>query len=163
MKLSVIYYSKTGHTKDMAERIVKGACSVDGCEAKAFPLDGIDNDFVAESGAVIVGAPTYAGTACTAVQAWLESEAGGLGLAGKIGGAFATAAYVHGGADLGLLTILQHMMFLGMMTYSSGAAFGNPVIHLGPEAINADHDSYGEVFEVYGKRMAEQTIKVFGK
>ena len=71
-------------------------------------------------------------------------------------------AYVHGGGDLGLLTILQHMMFLGMMTYSGGASCGSPVIHLGPEAINADHDSYGELFEVFGKRFAEQTVKVFG-
>ena len=162
MRLTVIYYSKTGHTKDMAEHIVKGMCSVEGCEARAFATDCIDRDFVADSSAVVVGAPVYAGTACTAIQSWLESEAGSLGLAGKLGGAFTTAAYVHGGGDLGLLTILQHMMFRGMMTYSGGASCGSPVIHLGPEAINADHDSYGELFEVFGKRFAEQTVKVFG-
>ncbi|MBE5760198.1 MAG: flavodoxin family protein [Clostridiales bacterium] len=162
MKLSVIYYSQSGHTAKMAEEIVKGICEVAGCEAKAFSIDAIDREFVENSSAVIVGAPTYAGTAACALQTWLEAEAGSYNLAGKIGGAFATAAYIHGGADLGLLTILQHMMFLGMMTYSGGCACGDPVIHLGPEAMNANEDSFCELFRTYGKRMAEQTVKVFG-
>ena len=163
MKISVIYYSQSGHTKEMAEKVVKGIESVDGCEAKAFALDAIDKAFVEESCGVIVCAPTYSGTACCAVQSWLESEAGEYGLAGKLGGAFATAAYVHGGAELGMLTILQHMLFHGMMTYSSGCACGDPVIHLGPEAVNANHESFFELFEIYGKRFAEQTLKTFGK
>ncbi|MBO5503976.1 MAG: flavodoxin domain-containing protein [Lachnospiraceae bacterium] len=162
MKIAVVYYSQSGHTKEMADKVVKGIESVAGCEARAFPLDAIDKEYVKESCALIVGSPTYAGTACCAVQSWLESEAGGYDLAGKLGGAFATAAYVHGGGELGMLTILQHMLFLGMMVYSSGCAFGDPVIHLGPEAINADHDSFGGLFEIYGRRFAEQTMKTFG-
>ena len=46
MKLSVLYYSQSGHTAKMAEEIVKGICEVAGCEAKAFSIDAIDREFV---------------------------------------------------------------------------------------------------------------------
>ncbi len=163
MKLAVAYYSPSGHTKAMAGLIVKGIESVPGCEARAFSIEDADNAYIEESCALILGSPTYAGTACCAVQSWLENGAGGASLAGKLGGAFATAAYVHGGADLGLMTILQHMMFLGMMTYSGGCACGDPVIHLGPVAVNANQESFEDFFFIYGKRMAEQALKVFGR
>ena len=42
MKLSVVYHSKTGNTKEMAEAIVTGMERVAGVAAKAFPIDGVD-------------------------------------------------------------------------------------------------------------------------
>ena len=50
------------------------------------------------------------------------------GLTGKLGGAFATAEYLHGGAELGIQTILDHMLVLGMMAYSGGGAYGAHLI-----------------------------------
>ncbi len=161
MKIAVVYYSSSGHTAEMAEHIVRGIERVDGVEAKAFSMDEADADYINESCALIVGTPIYAGTVCTKVHGWLEGMAGNYQLAGKLGGAFATAAYVHGGGDLGLLSILQHMMFAGMMTYSGGCACGDPVIHLGPEAVNANEESFYDLFEVYGERMARQAAKIF--
>ena len=78
----------------------------------------------------------------------------------KLGGAFATANYVHGGADIAMQCVLLHLMMTGMMVYSSGGSKGAPVIHLGPVAIGGELEKYEELFEIYGKRFAEQTAAI---
>jgi Multimeric flavodoxin WrbA len=163
MKMAVLYYSKTGNTQKMAEVIVKGMETVAGVEAKSFALDNIDEGFVKECGCVVLGSPIYVATICGPVKTWLESSARPLNLAGKIGGAFATADYVHGGGDIGIQSILSHMLVYGMLAYSGGAAHGKPVIHLGPVALTKDIEQYFEAFTTYGQRMAQKTMEVFGK
>ena len=99
---------------------------------------------------------------CSAVKVWLDGPALKAGLAGKVGGAFATADYLHGGGDLGIQTILNHMMVLGMLTYSGGGSFGKPVIHLGPVALHGHLEESKELFRLYGQRMATKTVSLFG-
>ena len=163
MKLSVLYFSRSGHTRDMAEEIVSGMNSVEGAQARAFSLDAIDEDFLRESSCVVLGTPSYLACMAGQVKTWLDTESGKYGLAGKLGGAFATADYVHGGGELGIRTILDHLMVLGMLTYSGGGASGKPVIHLGPVAISGHLDESKSTFEFYGKRMAEKTLELFDK
>lgn len=55
------------------------------------------------------------------------------------------------------------MMVAGMMAYSSGGAYGVPVIHLGPVAIKKELDDYTVIFTTYGKRMATRAMELFGK
>ena len=71
-------------------------------------------------------------------------------------------AYLHGGGDLGIQTILNHMMVLGMLTYSGGGSFGKPVIHLGPVALHGHLEESKELFRLYGQRMATKTVSLFG-
>ena len=42
MKIAVLYYSRGGTTRRMAQAICRGACSVPGCQAMAFPLEEVD-------------------------------------------------------------------------------------------------------------------------
>lgn len=70
---------------------------------------------------------------------------------------------MHGGGELGIRTILDHMMVLGMLTYSGGGALGKPVIHLGPVAIGGHLEESKDVFLLYGKRMAEKTLEIFSE
>ena len=115
-----------------------------------------------ESNALIVGTPTYNGSLSGKVKIWLEAELVKLNVAGKLGGAFATAAFIHGGGDLAIQTILTHLMVDGMMVYSSGQSKGMPVIHLGPVAIAPNIDDFADLFRIYGQRMAEQ-VSVLNK
>lgn len=48
---------------------------------------------------MILGAPTYFASLPGTMKAWLEMRAKGLGLAGKLGCAFATEQYIHGGGE----------------------------------------------------------------
>jgi len=162
MKMSVLYQSRSGNTKQMAEVIVEGMQSIEGIEAKVFSIDSVDEGFVKESRCVIVGTPTYLASLSGAVKSWLDGPSMKLGLAGKIGGAFATCDYLHGGAEIGIQSILSHMMVLGMLVYSGGGSFGKPPIHLGPVAMKEKLNESTEVFRLYGQRMAIKTKEIFG-
>ena len=162
MKLSVIYDSVSGNTKQAAEYIVEGM-SAEGAEAKAFPLTGVDYDFAKESAGLVFGTPTYLAGPTAAIYTWLEKESAKAEPAGKLGGAFATGGYIHGGEDLAIQRILTHLLVKGMMTHSGGGAHGAPVIHIGPVAIAPDIASYKDLFVTYGKRFAAQAKKIGGE
>lgn len=163
MKMAVIYHSVTGNTKKMGELIAAGMNSIEGAEAKAFSIDNVDIDFVKEAKCVVFGSPIYAAHITGQMMNYLLEEAGKLGLAGKLAGAYTTAQYVHGGAELGIREMLDHCMVLGALIYSGGGACGNPVIHLGPVGIDntMDINQFAENFEIYGRRMAEKATELF--
>ncbi|MCC8180042.1 MAG: NAD(P)H-dependent oxidoreductase [Planctomycetes bacterium] len=161
MKAAVLYYTRTNNTKKMAEMVVEGMKTVSGFDAQAFALDGVDADFVKAAKCVIVGTPVYLASMAAPVKVWLDDGAMKLGLNGKIGGAFATANFIHGGGELAVQQILSHMLVLGMFAYSGGGAHGQPVIHLGPVAIGNDLAAFNETFKTYGARMAKMTAEVF--
>ena len=86
MKMAVIYHSVTGNTKNMGEQIVKGMNSVEGVEARSFPIEEVDVEFVKEAKCVVFGSPIYAAHITGQMMNYLLSEAGKLGLAGKLAG-----------------------------------------------------------------------------
>ena len=160
MKATVVYVSKTGITASLAEKIAEGLTE-GGVEAKAFSYHDIDMDWMTESKTVIIGTPTDYTDAAADTTAFLETL-GKYGVAGKLGGAFATAQYAWGGNEMAMMNIIMHEMFFGMLVYSGGGAAGNPPIHIGPIKIgSADYD-WDALAVDYGKRMAAETIKLFG-
>ena len=168
MKLSIVYDSKTGNTKQAAEWIAEGMREVDGVEAKAFSINDADEEFIKDSCGVVIGSPSYAAAMTPDLHRWMLSVGRLLGLGGKLGGAFATEQYTHGGGDLVVQAILTNEMVSGMLCYSGGGSLGQPFIHLGPVGVNGNvetHNSldhYKEYFQIYGKRFAEKTVELFG-
>lgn len=168
MKLAVIYDSKTGNTRQAAEWIVEGMLGVPGIEAEAFSIGEVNEAFVREARGVVIGSPSYAAMLTPELHAWLFSSGRRLGLAGKLGGAFATEQFTHGGGEAVIQSILTLEMVNGMLCYSGGNAFGMPVIHLGPVGVNGNvekHNAlahYRECFAIYGRRFAEKAMELFG-
>ena len=161
MKLTVLYHSVSGNTKKMADTIVEGMQIVENAEPRAFSIEEIDEKWIRESKCVIVGTPIYFASVSAAVKSFLERPCFKYELAGKIGGAFATANYIHGGGELGIRLILDHLLCHGMLTYSGGVAYGNPVIHLGPVALTGHLEESIDTFKLYGQRMAAKTVELF--
>ena len=167
MKLSVIYDSKTGNTQKAAEWITEGMNEIDGVQAKCFSINSVDKEFVKDSSGAVIGCPSYAATMTPDMRSWLFTDAGKLGLAGKLGGAFATEQYTHGGAELVIQSILTDELVFGMLCYSGGGSFGAPVIHIGPIGVNSNvegHNSmekYRDNYLIYGKRFAAKACELF--
>ena len=166
MKLSVIYHSVSGNTARMAQVIAEGMKSVPGVEAQAFSIDAVDQDFAKESRCLVLGCPTYVADTSAQTHLWMEQELGKLAPAGKLGGAFATAQYIHGVGELAIRSLLDHMLTMGMLTYSGGGSLGRPVIHLGPVAIAQAGDTealmeFDNTFRLYGQRMARKAMELF--
>ena len=161
MKLSVIYDSKTGNTEKVAGYMTDGMNSLPGVEAKAFPITDVDYEFAKESCGIVFGCPTYAAGPTADFYRWMEQDMKALSPAGKLGGVFATGRFIHGGEDINMMTMVAHLLVRGMMVYSGGGAFGDPVIHVGPVEISPDAEDFRELFETYGKRFAGQALKTF--
>ena len=165
MKLAVVYDSVTGNTKQAAEWIAEGMRKA-GAEAEAFSVDGVDETYILESKGVVIGCPTYGAAITPRMREWLM-KAGKMGLAGKLGGAFSTVQYTHGGGELVIQSILTMEMCFGMLCYSGGSSFGKPVIHIGPVGVNGNveaHNSlknYRDCFEIFGGRFASKALELF--
>ena len=166
MKLSVIYDSKTGNTRQAAEWIAEGMRSA-GAEGRAFSIGELDEAFVRESKGAVIGCPAYAAMMTPDMRTWLMG-AGKLGFAGKLGGAFATEQYTHGGAENVVRSLLGAELVYGMLCYSGGSSFGKPVIHLGPVGVNGNVEphnrleNYEEYFRIFGQRFASKALELFG-
>lgn len=162
MKTTIIYHSESGNTKQMAEHIMRTFNSFEGMEARTFSTHDVDIEFAKNSKCIIIGTPIYMAGASAAIHTFLQNVFNDCEPANKLGGAFATANYVHGGGELGIRSILDVMMVKGMLIYSGGAAFGKPVVHLGPVALSERLDESNTYFELYAKRMAQKAIELFG-
>lgn len=73
-KVSIVYHSKMGHTKKMAEAVLEGALSVEGVEAKIFNVEeAVENfEYLNESGAIIFGSPTFMGTISSEFKIFMD-------------------------------------------------------------------------------------------
>lgn len=163
VKISILYYSKTGKTKTMADVLAAGMTAEGGVEVKVMPLDEIDAAFLAESKTVVFGSPTYYANFAWQVKKWFDEDSAknGYNLAGKLGAAFSTANVPQGGADIANLTMLQHMLVKGMLVYSSGGACGQPFIHVGASAWRDTFEQDKELMTIFGKRIAAKTKELF--
>lgn len=160
MKISILYFSKTGHTKEMANVIADGIRKVPNIEVGVFALDNIDDKFLLDSKAVIFGTPTYYANTCWQIKKWFD-ESNNYNLEGKIGAVFSTAHYAQGGADTAILTIINHLMVKGMLVYSGGSALGKPFIHLGAVAIDENFEESKSMFSIFGERIALKAKELF--
>jgi NAD(P)H dehydrogenase (quinone) len=162
MKIAIIYHSETGNTRRMAEIITEGAAAAsEQIEARSFDCRDWDADFVAASKAVILGCPTYQGTLSWPLKRWLDE--GGVDLAGKLGGCFASQNWPGGGgADLAEITIIAGMLVRGMLVYSGGIKVGQPFLHFGAVSTRAPEGLYVERCRKLGENIALKALELFG-
>ena len=162
MKVAVIYHSETGNTKKMANLVREGCLRVQGVEAKCMSVDDVDAAYVDEAAAVILGTPTYEGTCTWQMKKFLDS--GPSGLAGKLGGVFASQNWPGGGgASFAEMSVIAGMLVLGMMVYAGGIAEGHPFLHFGAVSRKApDEDLYRQRCLKLGENIAKKAMELFG-
>ncbi|UWG97595.1 MAG: flavodoxin family protein [Candidatus Dehalobacter alkaniphilus] len=163
MKITVLYVSVTGNTEKMAGYIEEGIEETGCVEVRLMNLaqeETMDYGFIEDSKAVIIGTPAYVADMCWQLKKWFDTD-WNCSLAGKLGAAFATANCMHGGADLAISSVLSHMLVKGMLVYSSGMGCGRPFIHLGPVALRDDLEGKKELFQLFGRRVAEKAVELF--
>ena len=169
MKLAVLYDSKTGNTKQAAEWIAEGMNRMENVEVQVFSVHDADPVFLNEARGVVIGSPSWLAQPTPDLHAWIVSSAGKVNLAGKLGGAFATEQFTHGGGEAVIQSILTMEMVKGMLCYSGGGAFGMPVIHLGPIGVNGNMEKhngmefYKDNFILFGERFASKASELFSQ
>ena len=114
-KALIIYYSRSGNTKKMAEFIAEGIAK-EKVEAVVKDVKEISVDELLRYDALVVGSPTYYGTMCAEIKKLFDDSVKFHGkLDGKIGGAFASSANIGGGNETTILDILNAMLIHGMI------------------------------------------------
>ncbi len=166
MKISVVYFSASGRTEQMAEEIRKGIEAVEGAEAVLIPVDAFEENrdhyisLLNESSGVIFGTPDYYAAESWQLKQWLDTCP--CRMAGKLGGAFATANLPQGGPVMAIESILVQLLVKGMLIYSGGTSLGTPFIHLGPVCFGPELTGK-ELFSIFGTRFAQKAMELFEK
>lgn len=116
MQVLVMYFSKTGNTKKLAEAVAKGVEEVKDikCVLKSV-LEVTKEDFLQADG-IIAGSPVYFGTMAAEMKSVFDKFVGiRKKMEDKIGAAFATSADPSGGKETTMLSIIQAMLIYGMI------------------------------------------------
>lgn len=164
MEISIVYHSETGNVKRMAE-IIAGACEgVGETVVNLMPVDLVNIKRLEQSNVILFGSPTYCGNCSWQIKKFLDYHP--KALKGKLGGVFVSQNQPGGGgASFAAMSIIAELLVCGMLVYSSGAAFGAPILHFGaiaqksPEKNSLDYTRCEE----FGKRITEKAYELFPK
>jgi len=116
MQVLVVYYSRSGNTKRLAEEVAAGVKEVKGveCVVKAVK-DVTKEDFLACQG-VIAGSPVYFGSMAAPMKEMFDKfVVVRKDMGDKVGAAFTTSGDPTGGKETTLLSIIQVLLIYGMI------------------------------------------------
>jgi len=153
----IVFYSRTGHTREMAEFVAEGARQVAGTEVSVRPVEEVTADDLLAPQAIVIGSPVYYGTMAAPLKELIDESVRYHGqLAGKVGGAFASSGGPGGGNETTVLDILKALLIHGMVV--RGEPDGD---HYGPIAVGApDERSRRECLKL-GASVAELAGRLF--
>ena len=154
-KILIIYYSRSGNTKKMAEAIAEGI-KKEGLGAVIKKVKDVAVDELLKYKAIVIGSPTYYGTMAAEIKKLLDDSVEFHGkLEGKIGAAFASSANIGGGNETTVLDILNAMLIHGMIV--QGDPQGN---HYGAVAIGSPNARATKQCIRLGSRVAKLVKRI---
>ncbi len=153
MNVLVLYYSKGGNTRKLAEAIAEGVGQVDGVEAVLRHTRDVNkDDFVAADG-LIVGSAVYFGTMAAQLKQVLDEFVGvRRKMENKVGAAFSTSGDPSGGKETTIMSIIQALLIYGMIVA------GDPLSatgHYGTSCVGAPDAAVRENGQRLGRRVAK--------
>ncbi|MHA1721872.1 MAG: flavodoxin family protein [Candidatus Baldrarchaeia archaeon] len=147
-KVLIVYYSKTGHTKKMAEAIARGSKKVKGVEVILKSVENASNKDLLEADAIVLGSPSYFRLPAWPIKKFIDESIEIYGrLGGKIGGVFSSA-----GGEKGAKICIQGLK--DMLE-----EHGIKIIGEGVYAIELPNEQKIKECEKYGEIIAEHLIK----
>lgn len=189
-KLTIIYHSGYGHTKNVAEAVHVGAAAVDGVDAVVLAIDAngeigeADWQRLDASDAIVFGSPTYMGMASWQFKRFADASSRrwfGQDWRDKVAAGFTNSASINGDKHSTLhyfMTLaMQHGMVWvghGQMPSNSKAATRDDINYLGsfaglmtqsPSDAGADEaPTAGDIATAqrFGERVAAFTRRLCG-
>lgn len=160
MQVLVLYFSKGGNTRKLAEAIVKGIES-SGCTAVLKDTAAVTKDDFLDSAGVIAGSPVYFGVMAAELKKIFDDFVGiRRKMEDKIGAAFASGGHPTGGKETTMFSIIQCMMIYGMIIV------GDPMDASGHYGVGCEKEPDERVVSdamKLGARVAELCKKVHGE
>jgi len=158
MQVLVLYFSKGGNTKKLAEMIAKGVEEVDGVKAVLKHTRDVTKEDFKDASGVIAGSPAYFGVMAADLKKIFDEYVGvRKQMEGKVGAAFATSADASGGKETTMISIIQTLLIYGMVV------IGDPLSatgHYGVACVGAPDQKAEENGAKLGRRVAELAKKL---
>ena len=158
MQILILYFSKGGNTKKLAQKIAQGVNEVEGAEALLKNVNEVTKDDFVSSDGVIAGSPVYFGLMAAELKKIFDDFVGiRKKMEGKVGAAFATSGDPTGGKETTMMSIIQALMIYGMIVV------GDPMSatgHYGVACVGAPDEQVGENGVKLGRRVAELAKKL---
>ena len=126
--VAIVYHSGYGHTKAIAEAVLKGAASV--TNSQLISVTDVDThwDALAKADAIIFGAPTYMGSVSAPMKAFMDASSKvwfTMGWKDKIAAGFTVSASQSGDKLSTLNQFVTFAMQHGMIWIGTGMLPGN--------------------------------------
>ena len=151
----IIYYSRSGNTKEMAELIAKGVQKVKGVKVKVKAVQEARVEELLDVDGVVFGSPTYYGSMASEIKKFIDDSVRFHGkLDGKVGGAFSSSANIAGGNETTIMDILKSLLIHGMII--QGSSKGD---HYGPVSIGKPDERSKSLCIEYGERIAKLVLR----
>lgn len=153
MQILILYFSKGGNTRKLADIIAQGVHEVEGAKATVKSTDKVTkNDFV-DSAGIIAGSPVYFGGMAADLKKVFDEFVGiRKKMEGKVGAAFATSGNASGGKETTMMSIIQALLIYGMVVV------GDPMSatgHYGVACVGEPDQMTSENAVKLGRRVAE--------
>ena len=152
----VIYYSRSGNTKQMAKTIAE-AMNEANLPTKCKSVTDTSLDDLQSADAIVVGSPTYYGRLAAPIAQFFDESVTRHGkLDGKVGAAFSSSSNIAGGNETTIMSILETLLIHGMIV--QGDPQGD---HYGPVSIGKPDERVIKQCKRRGQRIAQLTNKLF--
>jgi len=189
-KILIVYYTKNGSTKKMAEKISMGVKMINGVEPLLRTLPDIGNfneeqisnddnilfatnEDLNNCDGLIIGSPTHFGNMAASMKIFLDGTSNewfNNSLSGKPAGVFTSTSSMHGGQETTLITMMIPLLHHGMVI--TGLPYSEKELHstktggspYGPTHLSSGNDKLSEeeskLCTVFGKRIADLAKKL---
>ena len=158
MQILILYYSKGGNTRRLAEAIAEGVQLVEGARAVLRSTQEVVREDFTHSKGLIVGSPVYFGSMAADLKKVLDEFVGvRRQMENKIGAAFCTSGDASGGKETTMLSIIQALLIYGMIIV------GDPLSatgHYGVACVGAPDSGTSENGRKLGRRVAELAMRI---
>ena len=160
MNVLVLYYSKGGNTRRLAEAIADGARGVADTDVILKRTDEVTKeDFLAADG-IVAGSPVYFGSMAAPLKAVFDEFVSvRRKMEDKVGAAFATSGDPTGGKETTMLAIIQALLIYGMVIV------GDPLSatgHYGTACVGAPDAKALDNGHKLGQRVARMARRMAG-
>ena len=154
-KILVCYYSRSGHTEQMALRVRDGAEEA-GADVTCHKVEDIKAADLLEYDAIVLGSPTYYGAPAAELKKLIDDSVEFHGrLAGRVGAAFASAGGIGGGGETTVRALVDALLIHGMIV--EGCHQGG---HCGPVAVNKPDERALNECRLLGGRVARLAARL---
>ncbi len=158
MKVLVLYFSKGGNTKKLAQAVLAGVERVEGVQGILRDTESVTKEDFLEAGGVVAGSPVYFGTMTAQLKSVFDRFVSTRRkMEGKVGAAFSTSADPNGGKETTLISIIQTLLIYGMVIVGDPMSASG---HYGTACVGLPDEKALENAEKLGERVAETALKL---